>query len=67
MITTNELMTSAYQILVDAAAKIREDHPELTCIVTNDQRSALELTDQPARTPNARNQSRSATDPNTEY
>lgn len=43
MITTNELMTSAYQILVDTAAKIREDHPELTCIVTNDQRSALEL------------------------
>ena len=43
MITTNELMTSTYQILIDTAAKIREDHPELTCVVTSDQRSALEL------------------------
>ena len=43
MITTNELMTNAYQILIDTAAKIREDHPELTCVVTSDQRSALEL------------------------
>lgn len=43
MITTNELMTSTYQILINTAAKIQEEHPELTCIVTNDQRSALEL------------------------
>ena len=43
MITTNELMTSTYQILIDTATKIREDHPELTCVVTSDQRSALEL------------------------
>lgn len=43
MITTNELMASTYQILINTAAKIQEEHPELTCIVTNDQRSALEL------------------------
>ena len=43
MITTNELMANAYQILVDTAAKIQEEHPELTCVVTSDQRSALEL------------------------
>lgn len=43
MITTNELMTSTYQILINTAAKIREDHPGLTCVVTSDQRNALEL------------------------
>ena len=43
MITTNELMTSTYQILINTAAKIQEEHPELTCIVTSDQRNALEL------------------------